>query len=76
MSSKKDNRSSGNDADAAEMEPRFAKAFTDRRFAKIGRKDRTVHLDSRFKHIVKDRKFAIAGMSFSCSFLLQFPSKG
>ena len=42
-------------------EPRFAKAHTDRRFAKIGQKDKTVHLDSRFKHIVKDRRFAIAG---------------
>lgn len=42
-------------------EPRFAKAHTDRRFAKISRKDKTIHLDSRFKHLVKDRKFAIAG---------------
>lgn len=72
MSSKKSKHHVQNPEEGTISEPRFSKAHTDRRFAKIGKKDTTVHLDNRFKHIVKDTRFAIAGMSF----LLQFGGKG
>jgi hypothetical protein len=64
MSSKKHKGAPRSGEGEVITEPRFAKAHTDRRFAKIGHKDKTVHLDSRFKHVVKERKFAISGMQF------------
>lgn len=61
MSSKETPKGARKSSEQVVTEPRFAKAHTDKRFSKISKKDRTVHLDSRFKHIVKDRKYAIAG---------------
>ena len=68
MSSKKSSIPQQPPVEGTITEPRFSKAHTDRRFAKIGKKDTTVHLDNRFKHIVKDKRFAIAGTPFSSSF--------
>lgn len=68
MSGKKAKRTQKEVEGEVITEPRFAKASTDRRFAKIAHKDKAIHLDSRFKAIVEDRKFAIAGTSKLCLF--------
>lgn len=60
MSGKKGKRAPSDETFEVITEPRFAKAHTDRRFAKIAHKDKAIQLDSRFKAIVEDRKFAIA----------------
>lgn len=60
MSGKKGKRAPSDESFEVITEPRFSKAHTDRRFAKIAHKDKAIQLDSRFKAIVEDRKFAIA----------------
>lgn len=60
MGDSNDKPRSNNGASLAN-EPRFAKALTDRRFAKIKHKDRSIVIDKRFKNILENRNFALAG---------------